>query len=127
MSPSSLSDWLAWAGIVLPLATLAWSALWFVRIEAEKSKKARYDQFFLLMEQLGRKEYSIAAKLAAANALRAFPEYKDVIIRLMCDAHIDGGDAHLLAREFDLTARHFGSVGRRDIRADAVPTSGDLA
>lgn len=113
MNPSTFSDWIAWAGLVFPLATLAWSAHWFVRIEADKNKKARCDQFFNLMEQLGRQDHSIAAKMAAAHALTAFPEYREV--RLMCDARIDGDGAHMLAREFHLTARHFGSSGRNDI------------
>ena len=99
---------------MLPLFTLAWSALWFVRIEAQKNKKARYDQFFNLMEQLGRKDYSISAKMAA-RTLTASPEYREVIVRLMCDARIDGDGAHLLAREFHITARHFGSPGREDV------------
>jgi hypothetical protein len=70
LSPSTFTDWIAWAGLALPLGTLAWSALWFVRIEAQKNRKARYDQFFQLMEQLGRQEYSIAAK----NGGGAHPE-----------------------------------------------------
>jgi hypothetical protein len=115
LNPNTFSDWVAWAGLVLPLFTLAWSALWFVRIEAQKNKKTRYDQFFNLMEQLGRQDYSIAAKMAAAHALTAFPEYREVIVRLMCDARIDGDGAHLLAREFHITARHFGSPGRKDV------------
>lgn len=118
MNPSTFSDWLAWAGLVLPLMTLAWSALWFVRIEAEKNRKARYDQFFNLMDQLGRREYSIAAKMAAAYSLRRFPEYREVIVRLTSDVGIDGEGAHLLARELDLTARHFGSAGRKDVEGE---------
>jgi hypothetical protein len=102
--------------LVLPLGALAWSALWYVGIENQKNQKARYDRFFDLMEQLGRSDHSIAAKMAAAYALRRFPEYREVIVRLMCDARIDGDGAHLLAREFHLTARHFGSAGRDDVQ-----------
>ena len=112
MKLAQFDQWIAWAGVVLPLAALAWSALWFVSIEGRKAKNARYDQFFELMEQIGRQDHSIAAKMAAAYALRRFPEYREVIIRVLTESKIDGGAATMLAREFHLTAKHLGGEGR---------------
>lgn len=111
---NSWADWVAWGGLVIPLFAIAFSAVQYVRMELEKARSRRYDRFFELMEQLGKKDYSIAAKMAAAHELKKFPEYKEVVLRLMVDAKIGGTEAWLLEREFDLTAKHFGHNGRND-------------
>ena len=114
MNPSSWTEWVAWAGIVLPLFVFAFSAMSYVKIESDKAKNNRYEQFFHLMEQIGKKDYSIAAKMAAVYELRKFSEYKDVIVRLMITAKIGGSDAAMLEKEFDLTAHHFGAKRSND-------------
>ena len=65
------------------------------------------------MEQIGREDYSIAAKMAAISELKRFPEYKDVILRLCHGAGVGGTEAWILEREFEVTAKHYGSLGRR--------------
>lgn len=109
MSPETWQDWIAWAGLVLPLATLAWAALYFVLTWRNEIKHKRYEKFFELMNLVGARDASIAGKMAAVYEMQKYPEYREVIIRLCRDAKIDGEAKELLEREFDLTARHFGS------------------
>jgi len=113
VSPSSFGDWIAWGGLVLPLIAIAVSAVRYVWLLVEQSREKSYSRFFELMDQLGRQEYSIAAKVAAAHELRRFPRYKDVIVRLCETADVTGTNAEMLERELHLTARHFGSPGRK--------------
>lgn len=110
MSPTSWQDWIAWAGLVLPLVTLAWAALFFVMTWREELRHKRYQKFFDLMDKVGARDASIAGKMAAVFEMRNYPEYREVIIRLCRDAGIEGEAKELLEREFDLTARHFGSL-----------------
>jgi len=109
LTPNSWQDWIAWAGIVLPLTAFAWAAIYFVITWRGEIKHKRYEKFFSLMDRVGEKGGSIAGKMAAIYEMRKYPEYKDVIIRLCQDAELDGSAKHLLEREFELTARHFGS------------------
>lgn len=109
MSPETWQDWIAWAGLALPIATLAWAALYFVLTWRNEIKHKRYEKFFELMNLVGARDASIAGKMAAVYEMRKYPEYGEVIIRLCRDAKIDGEAKELLEREFDLTARHFGS------------------
>lgn len=106
MTPETASDWIAWAGLVIPLFAIAWAAVNYVRLEREKERSARYHRFFDLMEQLGRDGYSIGAKMAALFELRKYPEYSDVIIR-MCDSIPVSGEeasAKALKNEMKLTS-----------------------
>ena len=109
MSPTSWQDWIAWAGIVLPLTALAWAAVFFVFTWREENKHKRYEKFFSLMDRVGEQDSSIAGKMAAVYELRKYPEYKDVIVRLCQDGQIAGSGKGMLEREFDLTAKHYGS------------------
>ena len=115
MTPSTWQDWIAWAGLVLPLATLAWAAGFFVLTWRVEVRHKRYEKFFGLMDKLGARDGSIPGKMAAAYEVRKYPEYREVIIRLCKDAAVHGEARELLERELDLTARHFGS-SRTDIQ-----------
>ncbi|MDP3494254.1 MAG: hypothetical protein Q8R82_14170 [Hyphomonadaceae bacterium] len=106
MTPQSVGDWIAWAGLVLPLATLAFSAVWFVASQAQKSKAERYARFWELMKQAGAQDANIAAKMATFYELRKYPEYKEVIIRLCEEAQVSGSSGELLKKEMLLTAAH---------------------
>jgi hypothetical protein len=108
----SFVDWVTWGALVLPLAAVAWSAVSYVLLQQQLRKDREYSRFFECMEQIGRNEYSIAAKMAAISELKKFPEYKEVILRLCQGAGVGGEDAWLLEREFDVTAKHYGSLGR---------------
>lgn len=65
MSPETWQDWIAWAGLVLPLATLAWVALYFVLTRRNEIKHKRYEKFLELMNLVGARDASIAGKMAA--------------------------------------------------------------
>ena len=106
MAPASWQEWVAWGGIVLPLGTLAWAAIWYVLVRRDEAKHQVYLRFFSAMEQLGGQQGSIAAKVAAAYELRKFPEYREVIVRV-CEKsqeHVVGPSAQMLIDELVLTA-----------------------
>ena len=106
MAPQSWQEWIAWGGIVLPLGTLAWAAIWYVLVRRDEAKHQVFERFFSTMDRLGVQEGSIASKVAAAYELRKYPEYKDVIVRV-CEKsqqHIQGPSANMLIDELALTA-----------------------
>ncbi|MCP5387667.1 MAG: hypothetical protein H6916_12765 [Novosphingobium sp.] len=111
MDLRSATDWLTWGALVLPLASLAWSAWQYVAIQKREEARQRFDNLFRVMEKIGEQGGSIAAKMAAVNELRKYPEYKDLIVRLCNDAapRVVGENASMLRREFELTAAHFGN------------------
>ena len=114
MQLTTIADWIAWAGIVLPLSITAFSAMRYVGLEAEKRRASRYSEFYRLMDQIGMSGGSIASKMAAISELKKYPEYKEVILRLCSGASIAGTEAHLLVQEFSLTAQHIGGASRSD-------------
>jgi len=109
VTPTTWQDWVAWAGLALPLATLAWASVYFVVTWRSEIKHKRYEKFFSLMDRVGNPESSIVGKMAAIYEMRKYAEYKDVIIRFCQDIEITGDARHLLDRELDLTAQHFGA------------------
>jgi hypothetical protein len=106
MTPQTVGDWIAWAGLVLPLATLAFSAVWYVRALSQKQRADRYSRLWELMRQAGAQDGNIAGKMAAFYEMRKYPEYAEVIIRLCEDTEVVGGSAALLKKEMLLTAEH---------------------
>ncbi|MEM9494778.1 MAG: hypothetical protein AAGA09_02150 [Pseudomonadota bacterium] len=106
---ASWQEWIAWAGLVLPLATLAWAALFFVITWRGELRHKRYEKFFALMDRVGDSNSSILGKMAAVYEMREYDEYKEVIVRLCQNVEIKGDAKHLLDRELDLTAQHFGA------------------
>lgn len=104
MGLSSIQDWIAWAGIVIPLASLAWAACLYVLTRRREVQHQEFERFFKVMDHLGTSEGSIASKMAAAYELRKYPEYREVIIRLCEQARIDGPAAEMLRDEMKLTA-----------------------
>ena len=106
MTPQTVGDWIAWAGLVLPLATLAFSAVWFVMVQRKRSEAERYGRFWELMKQAGAQDHNIAAKMAVFYELRKYPQYAEVIIRLCEEARVDGSEGQLLKGEMLLTAEH---------------------
>ena len=95
-------------GIVLPLMTIAGTALAYViKIYADAREKRR-NEFFELMNFIDG-DGAIAAKMAAIYQLRAFPQHKDFIVTF-CEANMDnvsGPAAHLLKGELSRTAEYF--------------------
>ena len=123
-------DWVTWGALVLPLAAIAWSAVNYVLLQQQIRRDREYSRFFECMEQIGRGDYSIAAKMAAISELKKVPKYKEVILRLCHGAGVGGTEAWLLEREFDVTAKHFGSIGRKwalPPRLDIIETQGQAS
>lgn len=89
-------------GVVIPMITIAGSAVAFVWKSYRDARQERRKEFFDLMGLIDAKG-SIASKITAVYQLRFFPEHKDFIVRF-CDTqkeNIDGSGtaAKLLADE----------------------------
>lgn len=109
MNLDSTADWLAWAALAMPLAALAWSAVQYILIQKKAEQQRRFDNLFRVMEMVGMRDGSLAAKAAAVYELRNYPEYKDVIVRFCREAegYVGGDAAQILKTEFNLTVAHF--------------------
>jgi hypothetical protein len=104
MGLSTAGEWIAWAGVVLPLAALAWSAVFYTLVRQREVHHQEYHRFFEIMDHLGQQGGSIASKMAAAYELRKYPEYRDVIINICEKAKVDGAAAQMLREEMLATA-----------------------
>ncbi len=106
MNLSSVTDWIAWSGIVLPLVGMSWAAIQYVINEKKKFKRDRFSQ---LLNLLGEVEGSdLTRQVAAIYELRKYPEYKEVIGRILWKVDIHGSAAKLLIDEMDITLSHLG-------------------
>ena len=92
--------------MVIPLAALAWSAVFFALTRRRETKHNEYQRFFEITNHLGSQGGSIASKMAAAYELRKYPEYKDVILNICEKASVEGAAAIMLKEELQLTARY---------------------
>jgi len=106
MGLTTIQDWIAWAGVVLPLASLAWAACFYVLTRRREVQHQEFERFFKVMDHLGHENGSIASKMAAAYELRKYPQYRETIIRLCEGADIRGPAAQMLRDEMALTAEH---------------------
>ncbi|MBL0924700.1 MAG: hypothetical protein IBJ12_09595 [Sphingomonadaceae bacterium] len=104
MNLSTAAEWIAWAGIVIPLAALAWSAVFYTQTKRREVEHQEYQRFFTITDHLGQQGGSIASKMAAAFELRKYPEYADVIIRICENTNVEGGSAKMLKDELLATA-----------------------
>jgi uncharacterized UPF0146 family protein len=109
MSFSSVQEWIAWIGVIIPLGTLAWAAYQYVALQKRSERQQRFDNLFIVMDKIGEANASLPAQVAAIYELRSYPEYAEVIIRFCNDAtsYIHGGSAELLKTELRLTAAFF--------------------
>jgi len=97
---------IAWGLLVLPLIVLAWSALWFAGIQAERNRYERYKRFHAIMEQLARSDGATAAKMAAAYELRNYREYKDIIAKIFVDGRVRADSGEALEKQLRDTLDH---------------------
>jgi hypothetical protein len=104
VSPVTWQDWIAWAGVVVPLAALAWAAVFYTLSHRREVQQQEFERFFRVMDLLGQGEGSIASKMAAAYELRKYPQYKEVIVRMCDQAEVRGQSAKMLKDEMMLTA-----------------------
>ena len=102
-------DWLTWGTLVLPLFVLAWSAWQYVALQKREAARQRFDNFFRVLELIGAREGSLAAKAGAVYELRNYPEYAEMIVRFCREAqdYVSGDAAQILRTEFQLTVAHF--------------------
>ncbi len=111
MQLQTLLDWIAWAGIVLPLAVLAWTAWRYVTVAQSQARAKEFEQLFKAMDMIGREGGNQPSQMAAIYELRNYPKYKDVIIR-MCEtisvSSVSGRSAETMKRELELTAKFLG-------------------
>jgi hypothetical protein len=101
---NSLQWWLTLFGIIVPLVTLAGSAVAYVVTLFQDASSKRRERFFELMHYLDGPS-TIASKMAAVYQLREFPEHGDFIVRF-CEAqqtNVTGAAAPLLVQEFEAT------------------------
>ena len=104
-APTNLSEWLAWAGVVIPLLTLAWAAIVYVRGEQRKIRSQEFEQLFKVMDLIGSDRGNQPSQMAAIFELRNYPNYKDVIVRMCQNISVSGKSAETIKRELELTSR----------------------
>ena len=104
MELKTVGEWIAWAGIVIPLAALAWSAVFFTVARRRELQHQEYQRFFEITDHLGHEGGSIASKMAAAYELRKYPEYASVILNICEKSEIVGPSAKMLKDELAATA-----------------------
>lgn len=103
---STLSDLLAWALLVVPMMILSWASIWLVKVQAERNRYERYQRFYAIMEQLGRKDGSTADKMAAAYELRNYREYADIISKIFGEGYMRDDTGEILQSELKATIEH---------------------
>jgi hypothetical protein len=110
MAPSNWQEWFAWAGVVLPLATLAGSAVFYVWGTLRQVRSREFEQLFKVMDLIGSDGGNQPSQMAAIFELRNYPKYKDVIIRMCENIPVRGTGASTAAikRELELTAQFLG-------------------
>jgi hypothetical protein len=96
---SSQQDMIAWGLLVLPLIILAWAAIWFVMIQAERNRYERYKRFYAIMEQLSRSDGATADKMAAAYELRNYREYAPIISKIFIDGKVRADTTQALDKQ----------------------------
>jgi hypothetical protein len=108
MAPANWQEWIAWAGLALPLISLAWAACFFVLTRRREVHHQEFQRVFEVMDHLGQQGGSIASKMAAAYELRKYPEYREVIIRLCENVELQGSSAaiEMMREELRLTAEY---------------------
>ncbi len=106
MNLSTAGEWIAWAGVVVPLMALAWSAVFYTLAKRRELEHEEYRRFFEIMDHLGQQGGSIASKMAAAFELRKYSHYTEVIINVCEKAELEGDASQMLREEMLATAEY---------------------
>jgi hypothetical protein len=113
MGLSSIQDWIAWGGIVIPLFAMAWAAIFYVLTRRREVRFQEFERLFRVMDHLSQSDGSIPSKMAAAYELRKYPDYKEVIIRLCREAILSpGGNSEMLKSEMTRTAEFLEGISK---------------
>ncbi|HVZ30082.1 MAG TPA: hypothetical protein VG839_06780 [Asticcacaulis sp.] len=110
---ATIQDKVALALVVLPLIVIAWAAVWFVLIEAERNRHERYKRFYSIMEQLSRSDGVTAAKMAAAYELRNYREYADIIAKIFVNGRVRDTTSDALQKQLRDTLEQIAQQERR--------------
>ena len=113
MSPDVWLEWVAWAGLVIPLAVLAWSAWRYTSDRHEESQHRRFERFFSTTDKVGQAESSLISKVAALYELRKFPEYAEVIARMTDRPDVIGRGRAKEVLELEFRLAHEAMVKRQ--------------
>jgi hypothetical protein len=107
---SSVTDWLAYGALIVPLAALAWAAVRHVQNERKKIEQAEFDNFYRTLERVHNKDASLILQRAAVFELRNVPKYRDFIVRLCRDRNqLFPCGVEAIQAEILLTLQHFES------------------
>jgi hypothetical protein len=103
-----LQSWATIIGVIIPMITIAGSAVAFIFKAYRDAADAKRAEFFALMDRIDTPG-TIAGKVAAVYQLRYYPEHKEFIVRFCRTqrTNIKGDSAQLLADEMDSTERFF--------------------
>ena len=103
MGLSTAGEWIAWAGVIVSLVALAWSAVAYTSVKRREVEHQEYQRFFQITDHLGQAGGSIASKMTAAA-------YAAVIINICERANITGDAAEMLRDELKATADYMRQV-----------------
>ncbi len=108
MTPQSLSEWMAWAGVVLPLVALAASAVAFVASWIWDLRNRRRALLLELTSYLDDPSRPVATEVAAAYQPRQFTKHEPFVVRFRdaIQSQISGASAQILKNELRRTAEH---------------------
>jgi hypothetical protein len=104
MVPTNWQEWVAWAGIVVPLAGMAWAAIFYTLARRREIHFQEFERLFKVMDHLGQQGGSIASKMVAVYELRKYPEYKNVFARMCEQTEVQGTSGKMLKDQMLLTA-----------------------
>ncbi len=88
-------------GVLIPLFTLAFSALKYVDIRELEQRQQSFDNYHGLIERLTNTD-SMDAQAAILYELRNYPEYKDVSIRILNSYQVKWKAHEMLFAELNL-------------------------
>ena len=84
---ASISMIIAFVGIVVPLAALAFSALHYLRIRSAELRQKRFENYHKLIHELVEgcqgKKPRLDSQIAIIYELRKYREYREVSIRIL--------------------------------------------
>lgn len=84
----SMTDYIAWGLLVVPLFGLLWVGLSLLMIAREHRRYERYLRFYKIMQQLSQSETAAPNKMAAAYELRRYREYEPILRKVFVDGQV---------------------------------------
>ncbi len=113
MKLETVSDWLTWAGIVLPLSGLAFSAVVYVLTWRNQIKLKNEERLYFLLGKIDDPAGALASKIFASYELRNYTSHADLIVRFFKEVKIGGPEADLLKGVMLDTAEYFSKRSKK--------------